>query len=180
MSIGIAIRCISSRHFDPPPTLLWWIVPRGTRERRTAKVRLSRVFFVVESALSPEFHKQDIHVGGRNPGDTRSLADRCRADAREFLPCLDRERLHRMIVEIGRDGDIFEPMQLFGDEFFPLDISVVLDLDLRFFDRFGRHSLFLDQLRELGEDAGQAGEGDFVAKQDVVELPPLLHRFGID
>ena len=137
-------------------------------------------FFVVESALSPEFHKQDIHVGGRNPGDTRSLADRRRADAREFLPCLDRERLHRMIVEIGRDGDIFESMQLFGDEFFPLNISVVLDLYLRFFDRFGRHSLFLDQLRELGEDAGQAGEGDFVAKQDVVELPPLLHRFGID
>lgn len=106
VSIGIAIRCISST----PPTLLWWIVPRGTRERRTAKVRLSRVFFVVESALSPEFYKQDIHVGGRNPGDTRSLADRRRADAREFLPCLDRERLHRMIVEIGRDGDIFEPM----------------------------------------------------------------------
>ena len=41
VSIGIAIRCISS---SPPPTLLWWIVPRGTRERRTAKVRLSRVF----------------------------------------------------------------------------------------------------------------------------------------
>lgn len=43
VSIGIAIRCISSRH--PSPTLLWWIVPRGTRKRRTAKVRLFRVFF---------------------------------------------------------------------------------------------------------------------------------------
>jgi len=32
-------------HFVETPTLLWWIVPRGTRERRTAKVRLSRVFF---------------------------------------------------------------------------------------------------------------------------------------
>lgn len=31
--------------FCPPPTLLWWIVPRGTRERRTAKVCLSRGFF---------------------------------------------------------------------------------------------------------------------------------------
>lgn len=39
VSIGIAIRC------TPPPTLLWWIVPRGTRERQAAKVRLSRVFF---------------------------------------------------------------------------------------------------------------------------------------
>lgn len=33
-------------HFvDPPPILLGWIVPRGTRERRTFAVRLSRVFF---------------------------------------------------------------------------------------------------------------------------------------
>ena len=69
-----------------------------------------------------------------------------------------------MVVEIGRDGDVFETMQLFGDEFFPLDISVVLDLDLRLLDRIGCYPLLRDQLREFGKSAGQAGEGDFVAK----------------
>ena len=113
-------------HFVEPPYSP--LVDCSTWNTRETSLRGSSLscFFVVESALSPEFHKQDIHVGGRNPGDTRSLADRRRADAREFLPCLDRERLHRMIVEIGRDGDIFESMQLFGDEFFPLNISLSL------------------------------------------------------
>ncbi len=66
VSIGIAIRCISSRH--PPPTLLWWIVPRGTRERRTAKVRLSRVFFVIDRRYLPNFTSRTFTSAGETPG----------------------------------------------------------------------------------------------------------------
>lgn len=62
VSIGIAIRC------TPPLTLLWWIVPRGTRERRTAKVRLSRVFFVIDRRYLPNFTSKTFTSAGETPG----------------------------------------------------------------------------------------------------------------
>lgn len=65
VSIGIAIRCIS----PTPPTLLWWIVPRGTRERRTAKVRLSRAFFfVIDRRYLPNFTSKTFTSAGETPG----------------------------------------------------------------------------------------------------------------
>ena len=66
VSIGIAIRCISSRH--PSPTLLWWIVPRGTRKRRTAKVRLFRVFLWPNRRYLPNFTSRTFTSAGETPG----------------------------------------------------------------------------------------------------------------
>ena len=96
--------------------------------------------------LPPELYQQDVYVGRRNARDARGLPDRLRLDPREFLARLDRQGLHGKIVEIPRNGDILQPMQLFGDRFFALDVASVLYPDLCGFDGFGSDLLLLDEL----------------------------------
>ena len=67
------------------------------KERSTWNTPLILHYF---STLSAKFHQQHIDICRRNSRYSTSLAYGLRADPRQLLACLDRERLHCIVIEI--------------------------------------------------------------------------------
>ena len=78
-----------------------------------------------------------------------------------------------MKIEIFRNSDVFEASQFLCDEFFAFDISFILDLDFRLFDRFGSYLVCRDEFPQFGQRVLQGIECDVIAHQNVVKLSSL-------
>src|SRR5262249_40995580 len=108
-----------------------------------------------------EGDEEDADVGRGHAGDARGLADRTRADALELLAALVGKSPEGGVVEVVRDRPAFQTAVLLQLAPLPVDVALVLELDLHLADGGP------GQLRQFRQRAAEGVMADLRAAQEV-------------